>query len=104
MTDYPKVTLSVLRGIGWGVWDPIGLASERRGWPENCADEYDNYLLRAASMFAEGRSRKDVGEYFAQIASDHMGLSEVSAEAATLTANAIADYMQGLPHGPAAIS
>lgn len=103
MPVYPKIKLSVLRDIGWGQWDPIGLASGDGGWPAGCADEYDSYLQCAAGMFVRGNSRQEVAAYLMQIASKHMGLSEISVDAATRTANAIADYMRGLPDGPANI-
>jgi hypothetical protein len=54
-------------------------------------------------MFVRGNSRKEVAAYLVQIAAEHMGLTEVSIEAATTTANAIGDYMRGLPDGPANI-
>jgi hypothetical protein len=100
MPVYPKIKLSVLRDIGWGMWDPIGLAPRDGGWPENCADEYDSYLKRAAAMFVQENTRKEVAKYRVQIASEHMGLSQLSADAAAVTANTIAEYMQGLPDGP----
>jgi hypothetical protein len=103
MPIYPKIKLSVLRDIGWGQWDPIGLALSEGGWPVDCADEYDSYLKDAAGMYVRGNSRKEVASYLTQIASEHMGLSEISDNAAMATANAIADYMQGLPDGPASI-
>ena len=68
-----------------------------------CADEYDSYLKHAAGMYVRGNSRKEVASYLTQIASEHMGLSEISDNAAMATANAIADYMQRLPDGPASI-
>ncbi len=103
MLIYPKIKLSVLRDIGWGQWDPIGLALRDGGWPADCADEYDSYLKHAAGMFVRGNSREEVAAYLMQIASEHMGLSEISDTAARATANAIAEYMRGLPDGSANI-
>jgi hypothetical protein len=103
MPVYPQIKLTVLRDIGWSQWDPIGLAPRDGGWPASCAHEYDSYLKHAAVMFVRGNSRKEVAAYLVQIAAEHMGLTEVSIEAATTTANAIGDYMRGLPDGPANI-
>lgn len=103
MPVYPKIQLSVLRDIGWEKWDPIGLAVREGCWPADCEDEYDSYLKHAAGMFVQGNSRQEVAGYLTQIASEHMGLSVVSPDAAAATANAIADYMQDLPDGPANI-
>jgi hypothetical protein len=100
MPVYPEIKLSALRDIGWGRWDPIGLALRDGGWPADCADEYDSYLKHAAGMLVRGNSRNDVAAYLAQIASEHMGLSEIRVEAAAATANAIADYILDLPNGP----
>jgi|EndMetStandDraft_4_1072995.scaffolds.fasta_scaffold74443_3 hypothetical protein len=104
MAVYPKISLSALRGIGWGHWDPIGLAPMEGGWPTGCADEYDSYLKHAADMCARGASREEIVAYLTQIASGHMGLSVISVDAAATTADAIAAYMRSLPEGPANIS
>ena len=96
----PKIKLSRLRDIGWSLWDPIGLGLPGDGWPESCADEYDAYLLEASNMLCAGKSRKEARLYLRKIAENHMGLSYIDENAATATANAIADYLESLPDGP----
>ena len=46
--------LPKLRQIGFGIWDPLGLAT---AWEdgEPMADEYDSTLIRAYSAAANGR-------------------------------------------------
>lgn len=100
MAYYPKIKLSPLREIGWSLWDPIGLGLPGEGWPKSCADEYDGYLLHASDMLNAGKSRQDVSRYLVQIASEHMGLSQVDERAAIATVNAIAQYLETLPDGP----
>lgn len=100
MTLYPKTQLSRLREIGWKLWDPIGLAHNGGSPDEGCADEYDRYLLHAVSMISRGGSKDEAAVYLTGIASEHMGLSVVDADAATATAQAIADYLISLPDGP----
>lgn len=95
-----KIKLSQLRDIGWSLWDPIGLGLPGEGWPKSCADEYDDYLLHASDMLNAGKSRQDVSRYLVQIASEHMGLSQVDERAAIATVNAIAQYLETLPDGP----
>lgn len=48
------------RLIGWVRWNPIGL----EGPPATPVDEYDHYLIQAASMNASGRSEAEVVDYF----------------------------------------
>lgn len=103
MTPCPKIQLSRLREIGWKLWDPIGLAYNGSSPAEGGADEYDRYLLHAASMISRGGSKDEAAVYFTGIASEHMGLSVVDADAATATAQAIADYLISLPDGPKAV-
>jgi hypothetical protein len=100
MTLYPKIQLSRLREIGWKLWDPIGLAHDGNAPDEGCADEYDRYLLHVVSMISRGRSKDEATVYLIGIASEHMGLSVVDADAAAATAHAIADYLLSLPDGP----
>lgn len=100
MALYPKIQLSRLREIGWSLWDPIGLAHNGSSPDEGCADEYDRYLLHAVSMISRGCSKDEAADYLTGIASDHMGLSVVDADAATATAQAIAEYLMSLPDGP----
>lgn len=51
-------------------------------------------------MIVLGSSRQEFAAYLTLIASEHMGLSVVSDDAALLTANAIADYVKSLPGVP----
>ncbi|SMO65940.1 hypothetical protein SAMN06265221_10635 [Paracoccus laeviglucosivorans] len=79
----PRIKLSKLRDIGWALWDPIGLLD-----PENCssrwddeanlpfADEYDSYLLEAASELRRGIPRGEVVGFLVEIETQHMGLGE----------------------------
>ena len=77
MTENP-FKLSRLRGIGWEHWDPIGLLDDGEAWAEKSfADEYDTYLLRAASMLRHGRSDQDVSTYLSSIETEHMGLGGI---------------------------
>ncbi|WP_062344995.1 hypothetical protein [Novosphingobium sp. CCH12-A3] len=100
MTLHPKIHLSRLRGIGWKLWDPIGLAHNGSSPDEGGADEYDHYLLHAVSMISRGGSKDQAAVYLTSIASEHMGLSVVNADAAAATAQAIADYLISSPDGP----
>lgn len=78
----PRVNLSKLRDIGWGLWDPIGLLGNGGHYPgkwndppnQRFADEYDNYLISAASQLRGGASCEQVVEYLAHIEADYMGL------------------------------
>ena len=99
MALYPKIQLSRLREIGWKLWDPIGLGHNGSAPDEGCADEYDRYLLHVVSMISRGGSKEEATVYLAGIASEHMGLSVVDADAAAATANAIAEYLASLPDG-----
>ena len=100
MTLYPKIQLSRLREIGWQLWDPIGLAHNGSSPNAGCADEYDRYLLHVVSMISRGGSKDEATAYLNGIASEHMGMSVVDAEAAAATAHVIADYLISLPDGP----
>jgi hypothetical protein len=100
MALYPKIQLSRLREIGWKIWDPIGLAHSGSAPDEGCADEYDSYLLHVVSMISRGGSKDEATLYLTDIASEHMGLSVVDADAAAATTHAIADYLASLPDGP----
>ncbi len=80
----PRIRLSRLRVIGWTLWDPIGImgpsgaaahtAEDSHGLPY--ADEYDGYLIAAASQLRRGASRESVVEYLADIEVRHMALGE----------------------------
>ncbi|WP_299473756.1 hypothetical protein [uncultured Roseibium sp.] len=74
----PKVRLSRLRDIGWSKWDRTGLLGEGQNWTdENCsmfADDYDSYLMQAASQLRRGVSEETVVGYLVKTEADHMGL------------------------------
>ena len=72
MTTHPTFKLSHLREIGWAKWDPIGVGGSDHEWP---ADEYDTYLLNAASQLWNGRSDEEVADYLVKIETEHMGLA-----------------------------
>ena len=101
MDRQPGIEVTVLRDIGWRLWDPIGLGGPEGGWPEDCADEYDRYLRTAAEMLEQGRPSDEVVEYLAQIVSDHMGLGSRSADRASCvaTVEALATYVQSFRDG-----
>ena len=79
--------MSRLRDIGWGLWDPIGLigpdAPFSGKWSDegnqSFADEYDTYLISAASQLRRNTQREKVVEYLIEIETQHM----VSRENAT---------------------
>ncbi|CAN7691427.1 hypothetical protein [Aminobacter sp. LjRoot7] len=100
MPDAKSLDLSRLREIAWSTWDPIGLLAPGADWRnEPFADEYDSYLIEAASGRRNGWPVEKVTDYLLSLASDHMGQSEVSASAAEATAKAIANYLRELDHG-----
>ena len=77
----PRVKLSILRDIGWEKWDPIGLlpmVGEGSKWdhPDNLhfANEYDRYLVSAASQLRRGADAEDIINYLIRIEADHMGM------------------------------
>ena len=76
----PRLKLSRLRDIGWELWDPIGLLNEDSKWDDEAnrsfADEYDRYLVSAASQLRRGAGRAQVAEYLCHIETEYMGLSE----------------------------
>ena len=82
VTPPQKLKLSRLRDIGWSIWDPIGLLAAGKKWDdEDCrgfADEYDRYLINAASDLRTGRSHTEVVGYLIQIEAEYMGLGERS--------------------------
>jgi hypothetical protein len=90
-------SLATLRDIGWAEWDPIGLGGPAAGWP---ADEYDGYLLEAATRFQSGEALATVAGFLAAIEAGHMGMDRPDAgERALRTAGAIRDYLAGLQPG-----
>ena len=100
MVSDPAVKLSRLRDIGWAEWDPIGILSEGQSWEDHpAADEYDSYLLHAASRLRRDWAVAEAAGYFVRIASERMGLAD-SARArarAEATAVAIQKYLETLP-------
>ena len=83
-TPQPRAKLSRLRDIGWGLWDPIGLIGPEGvssgNWDHqdnrSFADEYDNYLISAASQLRRNTPREQVVEYLIEIETQHMALGE----------------------------
>lgn len=80
----PRVKLSRLRDIGWKLWDPIGLLASsdqiKSRWEDDdnlhFADEYDSYLISAASQLRRGACREQVIKYLIDIETKHMALRE----------------------------
>ena len=74
------VKLSKLRDIGWDFWDPIGLLSKGSKWTDDAnkpfADEYDRYLISAASQLRNDAPQEMVVDYLVQIEAKHMGMRE----------------------------
>lgn len=69
--------LSVLRDIGWGQWDPIGLNGSEGGWRRShAADEYDRYIRLVADRMQRGESDEALVEYLVSIETLHMRLNE----------------------------
>ncbi|QOF73109.1 hypothetical protein IG197_08670 [Aminobacter sp. SR38] len=57
MPDPKPLDLSRLRAIGWSTWDPIGLREPGADWCDQpFTDEYDSYLIEAASGLGDGWS------------------------------------------------
>jgi hypothetical protein len=106
MNCYPKIKLSLLRDIGWKLWDPIGLGAPGEGWPENCADEYDSYLLHVVGMLNQGKSTEEAVQYLDWVGAEHMGMGRSTAVArlaCVATVQAITAYLQSLPEGPLSV-
>lgn len=80
MGPQPRLKLSRLRDIGWGLWDPIGILAPSAAWDEEgCegfADEYDTYLGTAALRLREGASAAQGVACLVDIETRHMGLRE----------------------------
>jgi len=76
--------LSKLRDIGWNLWDPIGLLGSSGPFAgkwsdeenQGFADEYDSYLISAASQLRQGEPPNQVVSYLVHIEADYMGLGE----------------------------
>ncbi len=106
MNRYPKIKLSLLRDIGWRLWDPIGLGSPGDSWPKDCADEYDSYLLHVVGMLNQGRFNQEAVAYLDWAGAEHMGMgpSTVTAHQACIaTVEAIVAYLQTLPEDPLSV-
>jgi hypothetical protein len=59
--------------ILWEIWDPIGLSDS--GGPE---DEYDSYAGPVFSMlFTQGASADALASHLLQVATEHMGLTDM---------------------------
>jgi hypothetical protein len=75
----PRVKLSKLRDIGWNLWDPIGLLGSG-SWSDEShqafADEYDRYLISAATQLRQGKPRNQVVSDLVRVEVEHMGLGE----------------------------
>lgn len=89
----PEIKLSRLRDIGWEFWDPIGLKDHR----EDCEDEYDTYLLKAAGMIWHNAPQEKVIGYLVDIVQNYMGMADGGSEAATITAAQIQNYLKTVP-------
>lgn len=71
-----NIKLSRLRDIGWAEWDPIGLSDGN--WPDDdCADEYDQYLMNAFILTLE-RDQAAAADYLLDVTVNYMGLNESS--------------------------
>jgi hypothetical protein len=80
--------------MGWTHWDPIGLAPP----DEDYADEYDAYLLQAASRLWQAEPDDQVCDYLVQIEQENMGLGESSCaqERAMALVSALSAYIAEL--------
>lgn len=72
--------LTMLRDIGWDLWDPVQLNGSAGGWRRsNAADEYDRYLLRAVDYVQNGKPDAAPVDYLVSIETEHMGLTDLPA-------------------------
>src|SRR6185312_475875 len=77
MSWSPSVKLSVLRDIGWNMWDPIRLNGSEGGWRRShAADEYDRYLLRVEGWLQSAEPDAVLVDYLVGIETGHMGLAD----------------------------
>ncbi len=102
MNSHVPTNIARLRDIGWREWDPIGLLPKGAAWesyPE-FADEYDRYLLEAASGLGRGWSVSEATDYLMWIASEHMGLGPPRDASARMAAEATAEAIKALVADP----
>jgi hypothetical protein len=100
MNRYPKIKLSLLRDIGWKLWDPIGLGLPGGDWPNDCADKYDSYLLHVVGMLNQDKTFEEAVDYLDWVRAEHMGMgpsSEAAHHASVATIQALIAYLQTLP-------
>ena len=79
---HPRIKLSKLRDIGCSLWDPIGLLSAHGPfsghWSEpanrTIFNEYDNYLIAAASDLRAGTAPEAVAASLARAQTELMGM------------------------------
>lgn len=80
VTPQSTAKLAKLRDIGWTLWDPIGLLPPEGEWGDcanrSFADEYDQYLIAAASKLRKGVPREEVVAYLLRVEKDSIGTSE----------------------------
>jgi hypothetical protein len=88
----PKIQISRLREIGWEFWDPIGLKDDR----QDCEDEYDTYLLKAADMIWDNTPQEEVVDYLFDIEQNYIGVPDRGSNAANLTVSKMQDYVKTL--------
>jgi hypothetical protein len=75
MNEHPEIDIHALRQIGWDHWDPIGIRRrDDSAWRNEAADEYDAYLLHAATMILQVATSEAVAAYLDEMISDHMAL------------------------------
>lgn len=82
-------------------WDPIGILSPGEAWDHHPAtDEYDRYLLHAASRLRRDWSVSEAADYLTRVRSEHMGLGHLDdppdRSRAVATARAIKAYVDDL--------
>jgi hypothetical protein len=95
----PSLKLSVVRDIGWELWDPIELNGSEGGWRRsNAADEYDRYLMRVANSLQCGETDESLVDYLISIETEHMGLTDTIAarSRAEATVAAIRELVEGI--------
>jgi hypothetical protein len=82
------------------------LGSPGEGWPKDCADEYDSYLLHVLGMLNQGSSGHEAIEYLDWARAEHMGMGPstvIARQACVATVEAVVAYLQTLPEGPLSV-